>query len=127
MPSHELLNILGELSRSTSGTVDADTRRAQFWARLADISRAVVADLEQVTGRRSFLEQATVYVDDPSFRQSAAGIVLEHRFHVSDDLTARTICLVDHASVSLSVSRSATSSEFGRIEECIRSVDRSSG
>lgn len=117
----EIAEILAKLSTSTQGMTDADARRIEFWKYLPQVSDAVVRYLKQVTGRHSYLEQATMYVDDPSFMQSAAAMILELRFSVDDELTVRVVCLIDHSRISVTVSRSATTAECETIAGRIRS------
>lgn len=112
IPASDIADMFVKLSSTTYDVADADARRATFWKQLPEVSDVVGRYLKQVTGRASYLEQVTIYVDDPSFRQSAAAMILEYRFDVSDELTVRAIYLVDQSQISVTVLRSATTVEF---------------
>jgi len=104
MPHDNPANVLHELA-TASAHLSAAERRDFFWASVGKLERTLREQLRNLAAAEPYLEQVTVYVDDPSYRQGAATVILEFRFSPDDDFTLGASCLVDHGKILLRVTR----------------------
>ena len=99
----------------------ARDRRAQLWRSLPRLDVALRAGLTPL-GAGTFLERAAVHVDDPSYRQGAAAIMLEYRVDASDPFRVSATCLVDHGSITLRVAAAPVSASYERVRALMEPV-----
>lgn len=109
--------VLAELSADSRDFVTED-RREYLWRNVQRLEEAIRADLTPLADA-VYLEQVTVYVDDPSYRQSAAALLFDFRFDVGDPFTVTVICLLDQAYIALRVAKAPADAKFERIRELL--------
>jgi hypothetical protein len=102
-----------------SVALDPNARRDYLWRQISSFAEIAAADLRRLELDHPFLEQATVYVDDPFYRQGATAVVLEFRFSAEDEFTIGLACLVDHGSVTVRVTRPPQTSAFEAVRQLI--------
>ena len=109
MSAYEVMATLA----AEGATLGTPGRREHLWRNVPTLDAALRAALTTL-GAGAFLERAVVHVDDPSYRQGAAALVLEYRVDVGDPFRVCATCLVDHGSITLRVAAAPVSASYER-------------
>jgi hypothetical protein len=115
------MNAYEALRELSAGTMhlSATERRDVLWASLTTLKCALQEDLLAVFQVDPFLEQVTLYIDDPFYRQGSAAVILEFRFDPDDTFTIGATCVIDHAMISIRVTRPGSQGGFAALRQRI--------
>src|SRR5947207_9243345 len=99
-----------------------EERRRYLWQNLSRLAEALQNRLTQL-GTAPYLEQVTIYMDDPFYKQGAAAVLFDFRFDSADPFRVRATCLVDHSSIRLRVISPPRDARFDEVRRVLEPSD----
>jgi hypothetical protein len=114
--------LLRSTHRRRSSSADTERLREFLWQQVPRLAETLRSTLRALAPG-PYLEHATVYVDDPAYRQGAATVVLDFRFDQHDPFTVGVSCGIDHSFIVVRVSRAPTDAQFESARAHIEQVE----